>query len=230
VKQKVQQMRQKQLVMRDPALAALMGGIAPGGDFGGEFGFGFGDDDYGDDDDMGDDDVGDDFGGGRPTAQAALVAYKRRQIARARGRKRIAQLDPNKGSDVKVERYTFTMSQSFTIGTGGALDTNMTASPDTKFRPQVLTINAPTPGFGYLTTIQMANVAVSVGPGSEDMYNYSAASWGRSLDMPTLSPANRARLTGSVGTFVPPGYLSGGTFVLSASFKGPSSLAGGGSD
>lgn len=232
--------RQGNLAMRDPALAALMGGIAPGGDFGGEFGadFGFGDDedfgdDFGDEDDMGDDsDYGDDFGAARrrkPTPKAAIQAWQRKQAARARTSRRVAKLDPNAGASTKVERYTFTLSQSFTIGTGGAFDTNMAGSPDTTFRPQVLTINAPAPGFSYISSIQMANVAISVGPGSEDAFNYSAYSWGRSLDAPTLSPANRARLTGSVGTFVPPGYTSGNAFVLSASFKGPSLLAGGGS-
>lgn len=232
-------MKQRQLVMRDPALAALMGGIV-GGDFGGEFGFGFGDDDMGDDDmgddDYGDDDdVGDDFGGRavrrrRPTPAAALAAHKKLQLRKMQHMRRVVKLDPNMGSPTKIERYSFSLSQAFTLGTAAAFDTNMSGTPDTKFRPQVITINAPAPGFALISNIKMANVNVTVGPGSEDAFNYAGPSWGRSLDMPTLTPSNRATVSGSYTGYVPPGYVAAASFTLSVNFKGPSLLAGGSSD
>jgi len=233
-------MKQRQLVVRDTALAALMGGLA-GGDFGGEFGgFGADDDDMGDDygDDYGeDDDVGGDFGAAarrrvvrRPTAQAAAAAHKKLSLQRARHNNRVAKLDPNMGSPTKIERYSFSLSQDMVLGTATAFNTNMSGTPDTKFRPQVITINAPAPGFALISNIKMANVNVTVGPGSEDAFNYASQGWGRSLDMPTLTPSNRATVSGSYTGYVPPGYVAAATFTLSVNFKGPSLLAGGSSD
>ena len=225
-------MKQRQLVMRDPALAALMGGIA-GGDFGGEFGFGFGDDDDMGDDDMGDDDYGDDFGAAkrrrRPSPKAAIAAHKKLSLRKAMHQRRIVKLDPNMGSPTKIERYSFSLSQAFTLGTPAAFDTNMSGTPDTMFRPQILTINAPTPGFALISNIKMANVNVTVGPGSEDAFNYSSLGWGRSLDMPTLTPSNRATVSGSYTGFVPPGFVAANAYTLGVNFKGPSLLAGGSS-
>jgi hypothetical protein len=203
-----------------------MGGIV-GNDFGNEFGFNFGDDD-----EFGDDDYGDDVGFGgpavRPSPQSLAKAWQKQNAARAHHSKRISKLDPNMHSPTKIERYSFSLSQDLVLGTATVLNTNMSGSPDTTFRPQVITVNAPTPGFVYFTGIRMANVNVTVGPGSEDGFNYSAYSWGKSMDMPTLTPANRATVTGASSTFVPPGYVSGNTFTLSVNFKGPSLLAGGG--
>lgn len=226
-------MKQRNLVSRDLALASLMGGIAPGGDFGGEMGFagfGFGDDD---DDDMGDDDVGDDdvgFGGHhrKPTPHAMAKAWHAHSKMKKHHQKRVHQLDPNAGSPTKIERYSLALSQTLVLGTGGAFDTNMSGNPATTFRPQILTVNAPTPGFMYIASILIANVAATVGSGQEDAFSYSAMAQLRQLDLPTLSPANRVQITGSMTTFVPPGYTSGVNFIASASFKGPSLLAGGG--
>lgn len=225
----------RSLAMRDPALAALMGGIS-GSDFGADasfgedFGFGFGDD-YGDDDG---DDYGADFGAvarpvvPRPTAAAAMAAWQKHHAGKARARSRVVKLDPNKDSPVKVERYSFSLSQVFALGTTAAFDNNMSGTPDTDFRPQVITTNAPAPGFALISNIKMANVNVTVGPGSEDAYNYSAAAWGKSLDMPTLTPSNRATISGSYTGFVPPGYVLGASFTFGLNFKGPALLAGGG--
>lgn len=234
VVQKRKAMNQSALVRRDPALAALMGAIA-GGDFGGEFGFGD-ESDYGadfGDDDFGDDDFGS-FGAApvvaKPTPQQALAAWRSHMAKRAHNNKRVAKLDPNMHATTKVERYTFTLSQDVTLGTATAFTAaGMSGAPDTTFRPQVITCNAPMPGFAYASSIRMANVNVSVGSGSEDLFNYSAFAWGRSLDMPTLTPANKATVTGTTTTVTPPGFLIAATFTLSLNFKGPSLLAGGSS-
>ncbi len=240
----------RSLARRDPALLALMGGIS-GSDFGASFGreenpfasegndcfapeASFGDDyggDFGDDMGFGDD-AG--FGGAqthasanRPTAQQALAAHAHLTRKRAHGRKRAMLLDPNSGSDTKIERYSFSLSQDLVLGTVTLFNANMSGTPDTKFRPQIITTNAPTPGFCYITNIKMANVAVTVGPGSEDAFNFSAGGWGRSMDMPTLTPSNRATISGANTTFVPPGYVQGATYTFGVNFKGPSLLAGG---
>lgn len=231
------------LALRDPAQAALFGVIAlAGSNFGGDSDFGaeFGDDDdygaeFGDDDDygaeFGDDDYGADFGAARkpvkvkrPANQSQLVAlWKNVHAKKAMAKRREMLLEPNKGSAVKIEKYTFTLSQAITLGTAAAF-TTLTGQPDTSIRPQRLTCNAPAPMFAFLQEIKVANVSVSVGSGLEDAYNYNANGVGQSLDMPTLSPANRATILGSYTGFVPPGFVGGTAVYFSASMKGPASI------
>lgn len=215
----------KTLAMRDPALAALVGAgpvSNAGSDFGGEWDddmgydaeFGDDDDDFGDDDDMGYDA---EFG-----ATANKRAIRAWQARRKRTARRVRQLEPNRGSAVKVERYSFSISQTLTLGTSSAV--LLTGQPDTTIRPQRMTVNAPTPGFVTLSEIKVANVSVSVGSGDEDAFNYSPLGQDMSLDMPTLTPANRATLRGTYSGFVPPGFVGAASYILTASFKGPSSI------
>lgn len=221
----------RQLAMRDPALAALIGAsvMATGADFGKEYGFGaeFGDDDWGDDDwgaEFGDDDYGAEFGlvAPKPTpanVQRAWRAVQARAVGTAR---RGALLEPNKNSTVKVERYSFSIDQDIILGTAVAL--LLTGQPDTTIRPQAVTMNAPMPMFATISEIKVANVSVTVGPGNEDAFNYNANGWGRQLDMPTLSPANRATVRGAYTGFVPPGFIATTTVNFNANFKGPATI------
>jgi hypothetical protein len=228
----------KQLAMRDPALAAFTGAIS-GADFGSDAGFG---DEYGydADDEMG---FGDDYGFGaaaaaakhpavahalarRPTQQQAAAAWHKMNAMHAVGKSRKMLLDPNADSSVKVEKYTFSLAQALTIGTSASLDSNMSQSPSTAFRPQVMTANVPAPGFVLATGIAVANVLTAIG-GTTDLWNYAGSSWGRDLDFPTLDPSQKLTITGSYTGFIPPGYLSGASFTLSVSFNGPAVLAGG---
>lgn len=237
----------RQLALRDPARAALLGAIG-GSDFGSSVpvrtapmkfspgdDYGFGDDDTG----FGDDEYG--FGAAakhhaaaahlsksKPHPAEVAKVWHEHHAKKARAMSRAVKLDPNMGSDVKVERYTMSLAQTFVLGTGGSFDTNMAQSPSTDFRPQLMTANVPTPGLAYLQSLAMANVLVTVGTGSEDLFAYNANSWGRNLDMPTLTPANKAIAQGTFTTFVPPGYVNGASYTLTLSFKGPSLLAGGG--
>lgn len=222
----------KNLAMRDTALAILVGAHNPS-DFGGEadsFAGEFGDD-WGLDEDLfegdfGDDDWGADFGAtaalAKPTPAKVQAVWKKHASGQARAQKRALILEPNRGSSVKVERYSFSIDQDITFGT--AVDINMTGQPDTTIRPQTVTMNAPTPMFATISNIKVANVSVTVGPGNEDAYNYNANGWGRTLDMPTLSPANRATVTGRYTGFVPAGFVGGQTANFNASFKGPASI------
>lgn len=247
-------MHARDLVKRDPALASIVGAV--GSDFGVEFTEGVRDDegyfgdfedfedptafgidfgeDFGEDfgDEFGAEDFGDDFGAAvrsapmlkSPSSAAALAAWKRSQAMTAR---RGYLLQPNAGSRVTVERYSFTLSENITLGVALTF-TTLTGSPDTRIRPQRVTTNAPSPMFAMIQSIRMANVNVTVGTGEEDAFNYNAQGVGQMLDMPTLTPSNRATVLGRYTGFVPPGFVGGTVVPFSVNFKGPSTLAAGG--
>ena len=234
------------LALRDPALASLMGAIA-GDDYGADFGDEYGLSDYGDDygDEYGDDysyEFGDDYGYtpsfgaaaplarhaavkvARPVAPPAAVAAKlwhkhRRSVAKTE--RRVNMLEPNRGSNVKVERYSFSVNAALVLGAPSAITAS--GQPDTNIRPQRCTMNAPAPGFIIVSEIKVANVSVTVG-GLGDAFEYNPLGVGMSLDMPTLSPANRATVLGNYSGFTPPGFTPGAAFTFVASFKGPSSI------
>jgi hypothetical protein len=236
----------KQLSMRDPAMAALMGAFSSD-DFGSEFGDELDDalDDYGEEDDYPDvffdDDYGTEFGAAagksrgrmlsrpnaqlvrRPDANALVNIWAKKMRSASLSAKRARILEPNKGSAVKVERYAFTLSQAIVIGTAAAF-TTLSGQPDTSIRPQRVTCNAPTPMFAFIQEIKVANVSVTVGAGQEDAFNYNALGVGQALDMPTLSPANRATVLGAYSGFIPPGFTVGMNTFFSVTFKGPSSI------
>lgn len=206
----------KQLAMRDPALAALLGvHSAPGADFGAEFG-----DEYGVDYNPWGAEFGDDpkapITPGQ--AQAAVAMVRSQQSASAR---RNALLEPNKGSSVKVERYTFSVNQTLTLGTAVAL--NASNQPDTTIRPQRVTMNAPSSGFCTIDNIKVANVSVTVG-GTLDAFQFSPIAVGQHLDMPTLSPSNRASFAGNYSGFTPPGYVAAASYVFAMSLTGPATV------
>jgi hypothetical protein len=157
-----------------------------------------------------------------PKGMAMLARMAKSKMTTAKRRR---SLEPNKGSTLKVERYVFTLSQSLVIGTGSAI--NLTDQPDTTIRPQRVTMNAPVPMFAFIDEIKVSNVSVTVGGGTEDAFNYSATGVGQSLDLPTINPANRARVTGTYSGLVP-SYMSDGdpTFFM-ASFRGPATIVAG---
>jgi len=224
----------KNLALRDPALAALMGAI-DGSDFGsdddesfgmGHYGFEFGGFEFGDD--YGAEPDHRQFkrpqgGGGAmvpaPQVAAALWAKHVKQTAHTENRQRL--IEPNRGSATKVERYQFSVNQALVLGVAAALSAS--GQPDTNIRPQRVTMNAPAPGFATISEIKVANVSVTVG-GTADAFDFGANGVGQSLDMPTLSPANRATVLGNYTGFVPPGYVGGAAYLFCASFKGPATI------
>jgi len=215
----------RQLALRDVAMASLLGvtannGTNFGSEFSGEFGSDFGDE-------MGDDMFCADAVAAsipKPTATEALQAYRSQMTGKINRQKRESLINPNRGSDIKVERYSFTISQPLVIGAAAAI--SMTGQPDTTIRPQVLMMNAPSPMFATIQEIKVANVSVTVGTGGEDAFNYSALAVSKHLDMPTLTPANRATILGAYTGYVPPGFAVGLPVTFSASFKGPATIAG----
>ncbi len=231
-----------QLALRDPALAALLGVLPEsnfgsehddyagfGAEFGAEFaaefaGPGYGSTNYG----RGSfNPFGDDSSAGLAAMHPAAVVQQAQQIvqqatqAAAHTRNRGMILEPNAGSSIKVERYTFSLNQTLTLGTVVAI--NASQNPDTTLRPQQVTCNAPAPGFATFSEIKLSNVSVTVG-GTADAWQFNANGVGRHLDCPTLSPANRALMLGNYSGYVPPGYAAASPYIFCLSFTGPASI------
>jgi len=240
----------RQLALRDPAAAVMLGIIAgnnfgsehhPMRGSGNRYGrnqdeiASFGKDDmstsdYGADfgssfspmgaDFDGEDDIGADFGAAAHPSAAQLVALHKKQVSMARKtQKRRSLLEPNAGSHIKVERYSFGLSQQITLGTPANI--SMNSAPSVDLRPQRVTTNVPGPNFVYLSLIQVANVVITVGQGNfEDASDYANVAVGTMLDLPTLSPQNRATIAGNYFGFLPPAYINGATSFFCLSFKG----------
>jgi len=192
-----------------------------GADFGADFGYSdfspVGSDmassDYGAD--FGDDDFG---AAANPTPQQLMQMHKRVVASNRHTARRASLLEPNKGSRIKVERYSFGLSQDIVVGTPVAIAMN--GNPSVDMRPQRVTSNAPGPNFVFLSLIQVANVVVTVGQGFEDANDYAAHAVGTMLDLPTLSPQNRATIAGTYDGFIPPAYIEGAASRFCMSFKG----------
>ena len=226
------------LAKRDLASLAILG-LTPS-NFGSQFAGEFGDDEYSDDvgfmagDDLAAEigaEFGDDVGAAvaarvarrAPSANpAALAALKKMQVEKARSARRASILNPNKGSEVKVERYAFSISQAIVIGAAVGIAVN--GQPDTTIRPQRVTMNAPTTNFVFINEIKVANVSVTVGAGAIDAFNFNPQGVGQSLDMPTLTPANRASVLGTYSGYVPPGFVAGMATQFCVTFNGPASV------
>lgn len=238
-----------ELALRDPALAALMGAL-PGDDFGadplsgGPFGTDFGRH-HGD---VSAYDVsrnmGTEFGlspimmhlppsflhphqvpqqaisQAHPALQQAWLAQQAQDAASSQ---REVLLNPNRHSRTKVERYSFSMTQALTLGTGVAV--SMTLQPNTTIRPQRVVCNAPSPNFVLLTALQIANVNVFVGQ-TEDAFTYSSGAMGVMLDLPTLEPAYRATASGTYTGFIPPGFANAFAYTFVLTLQGPAAIAG----
>jgi hypothetical protein len=228
----------RDLALRDPALAALMGADVgsdfgfdgtydderpsprrrrPSSTFGYEFGYA---PQFGYSPQFGAADLATASELPPPQVAAQLWAAHKQQAARTAERTDL--LEPNRGSEVKVERYVFNVNQALVIGVAlvGFIATNQ---PDTNIRPQRVTANAPSPGFVTINEIKVANVSVIVG-GISDAWEFNANGVGQSLDLPTLQPANRASVTGTYTGFVPPGFVIGAPFTFCVGLKGPASV------
>jgi hypothetical protein len=148
-------------------------------------------------------------------------AQQQAQTQQTDGRSRL--LDPNRGSHVKVERYSFSMSTVLALNTPSAF--SITLQPNVTIRPQRLIANAPTPNFVLLSSLQIANVNVFVGT-QEDAFTYSAGAMGVMLDLPTLDPAYRATAAGNYTGIVPPGFSVPFSYTFVMTLQGPAAMAG----
>jgi hypothetical protein len=234
-------MKSNDLMRRDPAAAALMGAMPGGSDFGSD---GF-DGDMGDE--WGEDGMsaefgdywGDDHGAfgaalarphhGRPSPAAMARAHAVLQKRNARRTQRALLLDPNMGSELKIERYSFSVNITDpatgappVLGTSSSL--SGTNTPDTHFKPERAVMNVPTPNLVLVNEIKVGNVAGTVG-GIGDAFEYSSVAVGTTLSLPRMTPSTKASFLGAFTSFVPPGYVPGSAFPLVITFKGHSTLA-----
>ncbi len=215
----------KDLAMRDPSLAALVGAVE-GSDFGnddpsfaGEFSGDFGQD--------GGFFAGPFFGADAaipaPTAAEAISVWKQHKMQEAHTQRRTGLLNPNEHSTKKVERYSLTLGQDVTVGTPASFSINK--SPDTELRGQRITTNVVSPGFILLSEIKVANVSVTQGD-ELDASQLQAASWGMQYDIPTLSPANKVTVAGENTSATPSGFSESDTYKFRLTIIGPASMAG----
>ncbi len=172
---------------------------------------------------------GADFGAAKvaaaPTAAQFLAMQKTISTLQAQMKakavkttQRASLLEPNKGSNIKVERYSFGLSQALVVGTAAAIV--LAGNPSVDIRPQRICTNVPGPNYVYLTLIQVANVVVTVGTGVEDASDYANVAVATMLDLPTLSTQTPARVTGNYFGFVPATYVVGAATFFTTSFKG----------
>ena len=158
-------------------------------------------------------------------AQRKLLQYEHLQERRDdRAAEHAMALDPNHGQRLKLGVYSFGLTQAITIGVPVALF--MTDSPATTIRTKRVVMNAPTVGFATVSTLLIANVAVTVG-GAEDAFAYGAGSFSNGVDYPTLPPSQKATMSGGYTGFAPTPIYNGQPFSFSVRFSGVSTIAGG---
>lgn len=157
--------------------------------------------------------------GATPQGRAIIAAHLRKQAHRNH---RAMLLEPNKYSDLKVERYTFAVNAVIAaLGTSSGISGNN--APDVNFRPQRVTANVVSPGMIFITDARVANVSFTVG-GMIDAWQWNANGVGQQLDVPTLTPANKASFSANY-TGIVPSPLSGTTsYTFSLAFTGPASI------
>lgn len=159
----------------------------------------------------------------KPTPQEAEIAFKRMSERERATHERVALLDPNRNSDIKIERYVFSLNPvQFSQGEGlkwGVLN-GWTAfkSPQVPFRAERLVLNVPIRGLVYLNTIQAANINAQIG-GIADAYSFNANSQ-NAISLPVLLPQNTMQVAGTWTNVVPSPYRENIEFVLCIDFFG----------
>jgi len=220
----------KNLAMRDPALAALMGAIGES-DFGSDFGaghygsqYGWEDTVNGDEDDMGWEDFGADAplaATPAPTQSQLHAAWNQNRAMKQNAARREQLLYPNKNSHIKIEGYEFALSAALVLGTASAI--NASDRPTAEIRPRRVTMNAPAPGFVTFTQLQVANINTLLG-GISDAFGYNANGSGQGVSYPTLNPSTPAAFAGAYSGLVPTGYAPNAAFIFVVEFKGPAAM------
>jgi hypothetical protein len=157
------------------------------------------------------------------TDNPRLQAIVAQHLAESRATsQRTRLLEPNAGSKVKVERYRFALNQNVNVGT--AANFTISGAPDFNLRPQRVVTNVSVPGFILISEGKVANVSFTSG-GSLDAWELNANAVDSMLDIPTLSPANKATIIMSSSTFIPTGFTNTSVFTFVVSFVGWSTIA-----
>jgi hypothetical protein len=238
------------LALRDPAFAALRGEMAS--DFGNEFeapvlggeddaefggiptpgGTGFGGfsgfsgdyDSFGGDYDSFGADAAAPAAAPHPAQVQAIVKAHMQKTQAANRRKSL--IDPNMGSDVKIQRYSFTIGVQITaVGTAqGGLTAQ--GNPTTHFHPEDVTTNIAQPGFVLILDGRVANVSWTVGQ-QTDAYVFNPISTGSRMSLPPLTPANQATVLANYTGLPLMGLTTyTGSFPFTMTFSGHATVAG----
>jgi hypothetical protein len=161
-----------------------------------------------------------------PANHPALMQAWQRQNSKAKNTaQRMSLLSPNADSDIKIEKYIFSLNPSqFGVGSGLTWGTANSwvafKNPQVAFRAERLFVNVNIPGLVYLATIQAANVQAQVGS-TADGYTFSAfAAAGSHISLPTLPPQNTMQVTGTWTNVVPAPFTIGVAFTLALDFQG----------
>ena len=155
-----------------------------------------------------------------PAAQRIIAMHMKRNKHRSQ---RALLLEPNMHSELKIERYTFSVNDVIlALGTSQALTAS--GAPDVNFRPEQVTINVVSPGMILITDGRVANVSFTVG-GTLDAWQFNANGVGRALSVPTLTPANKATVNANYTGLVPSPLSGTGSFQFVVSFTGPATLS-----
>ena len=154
-----------------------------------------------------------------PNVQKIVAMHLATQKATT-GRTRL--LEPNLNSNVKVERYRFSLNQAVNVGT--AANFTLSGAPDFNLRPQRVVTNVAVPGFILISEGKVANVSFTSG-GSMDAWELNANAVDSMLDIPTLSPANKATVLLNSTTFIPSGFTNTSVYTFIISFVGWSTIA-----
>lgn len=159
-----------------------------------------------------------------PAAVQALVASAAQKSKAARMRKML--IDPNMGSDVKIQRYSFSLSATITaVGTAQA-GLNAQAAPSTHFHPEDVVTNVSQPNFVIITEGKVSNVSWTVG-GSTDAYVFNPISTSSRMSLPPLTPANQATVLANYTGMALIGLSTyTGSFAFSVTFSGHATVAG----
>lgn len=158
-----------------------------------------------------------------PASPAHLMqVWNAHHLAQANTRRREMLLDPNRGSQTVIERYTMSLEATIAaLGTAQALSGSNT--PDVTLRPQRVAANTPSVGFITISELRLANVGVIVG-GNIDADQWSHNAVGTSMDLPKLTPSTRSRFTGNYSGLVPAPLTGTGAFGFILSFTGPAKV------
>jgi hypothetical protein len=153
-----------------------------------------------------------------------LASWHREHGRDAHTRARVALLDPNAHSNIKVEAYVFSLNPTqFSTGTSltwGTLN-GWTAfkNPQVPFRAERIFVNVTCPGLVYLNAIQAANVNAQIG-GVADGFTFSPYAMGSKISLPTLPPQNTMQVTGTWTNVVPTPFNAETEFTLCIDFEG----------
>jgi len=155
----------------------------------------------------------------RADSESTMERHLAAKLARQRDAtaERLALLDPNAHSLEKIGKYTFSVNQTIVFGASEGL--SMTNSPTTDIKPERLIFNAPCFGFATISGVQIGNTSVIIG-GSEDAGNYTNVAVDVSLSMPLLPTSNRAIVTGEYTGLTPAPFSAGTDYLFIGTFHG----------